>query len=480
LRDEMAINNPAFDHLIFIYYVSTFIFVLIPFIIYYFKSKAFMRPISTDKKIKIILIAFVFFASFLIIDQLSREDSNITSINSDFNIIRHPSEFFWVNMFFLIGYLIILSYTWNTIFSYEIIIPSTLPTAALERLNEKTSKKLGARTYRNTQQSGADAYFNGSFFTRFDVFLDVTKDPEKGISVHLVNSLRNLRILGVFGFLIYFPLINIRSEQIPPKTMSEVEILTWVVQLFQNTYKIDVVFWFICIGIFFCLFGVTLSAIEENILIEFEEAFKEVKLGQAIGLKKPKITKKLPDKPDLSIDEIRSKALAKKEAATKKLELEKKERIDKILGEKKEEKSVNPEVLRLEALIRSVKTILQSTPLQRVVKIEEIINLLGNKVKTTSEEVQSIIIGLLQKNELHGDYDIWKKEYSGGTPARRFVDKTLDSSSDFMEGLNTIKIKSDGSVEFHYNMGQNPYPDIDVKNKEQNTTKDKGKKAKKK
>ena len=94
--------------------------------------------------------------------------------------------------------------------------------------------------------------------------------------------------------------------------------------------------------------------------------------------------------------------------------------------------------------------------------MNELVNYFSKKVKTNTEEVESIVFGLIQRQEVEGSYNIWDKVYSGGTPARRFVDKTLEYADETMQGeLNTVKVKSDGSVEFYFST----IPDISDEDK---------------
>ena len=189
------------------------------------------------------------------------------------------------------------------------------------------------------------------------------------------------------------------------------------------------------------------------------------------------------------MDDIRQKAKERKEAMLKKLEAEKKEEIEKVMGEKidtikgdKLEKQINPEVLRLEALIRSVKTILRATPAYKVVSLEDLYNLLQQKVKTSLEEIESIIIGLKNKNEIKGEYDIWSKQYYGSNITRRFIEKTLNDPQS-LKGLESVKIRSDGSVEFNFHVLEDEeqnFTAMNVKSKLSSETREKPQKKSKK
>lgn len=432
----------AFLNLVSVYTILSIIFFFSPIIIYYFKSKAFQIELKILHYIIIIGYSALGLIIFLGIEYISRE--------SDFglNILQTPSEFLIINYIFLFLYFMFQSYSWNIIFAHEVIIPTESSQQKLIPILKRTNDYMGAKSYRVANQNDAEFFIPGSFYTRFDQFIQELEEP-KGFKVILINSSRNLRYLSLFQIFLLTPLLIVRSNQIPVQDQTASDMLKFSLQLSATPTQIDAVWWFLIVGLVFLFYALTLASASENILLKFEETFKKAKVDQVLSI--PNIN--IP-KPDLSLGGVKDKITDKKDSAVSQLEEQKRKRVDDVMGilhpKKEEVKQMDPDVLRLEALIFTVRTVLQATPSHRKISLDELFNYFSNKTKTTPEEIESIVFGLIQRKEVEGNYNIWDKVYSGGTPARRFVDKTLEYAENKQGELHSIKVKSDGSVEFYF------------------------------
>ena len=432
----------AFLNLIDIYYILSTIFFFSPLIIYYFKSKAFQIHLKFIHYLMILGYSFLGLIIFLGIEYISREP------DFGIDVIKTPSEFMIINFLYLFVYFMFQSYIWNIIFAHEIIIPTETKQTNLVPILKKTNSLMGASLYRVSNANGAEYYIPGSFYSRFDQFIQELEDP-KGFKVILINSTRNLRLLSLFQIFIIAPLLLVRSYQIPVQDVSASQMLTFSVQLSANPTNIDVVWWFLIVGMLFLFYALTLGTSSENVLLKYEETFKRAKIDQVLNIPSLNL-----NKPDLSLGGVKDKLGEKKDSAVSQLEEQKRKRVDDVMGilhpKKEEIKQMDPDVLRLEALIFTVRTVLQATPSHIKISLDELYNYFSGKTKTTPEEIESIVFGLIQRKEVEGNWNVWDKVYSGGTPARRFVDKTLEYADTLHGELSHIKVKADGSVEFYF------------------------------
>lgn len=450
----------SFSHLVLIYQTLGFLFFFSPLIIYYFKSKSFQIKITKLHYLLLIGYSTLGLMVFYGIEYVSRVSGDPSIQYSGMSLLQDPNEFLIVNLIFLLIYYMFQSYSWNIIFAQEIVIPTESKHEHLVPILKRTNDLMNARQYRFTNPNGAEYFIPGSFYTRFDQFIQELDNP-KGFKVILINSTRNLRFLSLFQTFLIAPLLIVRANQIPVQNLTAAQMLTFSFQLSTKPTTIDAVWWFSIVGIAFLFYCLTLGSSSENVLLKYEETFKKAKVDQvlnipSLNLNKPSLNL---NKPDLS--DTKDKLSDKKDSVVSQLELQKRRRVDEVMGilnpkkEEEEIKQMDPDVLRLEALIFNVRTVLQSTPTHRKITLEELTNHFTKKVKTTPEELESIVFGLISRKEVDGIYNIWDKVYSGGTPARRFVDKTLEYAENLQGELNSIKVKSDGSVEFYFKTEEN-------------------------
>ncbi|MFW9928898.1 MAG: hypothetical protein ACFFD1_05880, partial [Candidatus Thorarchaeota archaeon] len=440
-------STVAFDHLTYVYTIIVAIFILIPYIIYYLMSKTFSTDLKQKINIKFYSISLLFFSLFLIVELLSRESSWL-----GIYLIKDPSEFFWISTFLLAIYLYMERPLWDHIYFQRTFIESNLSDEKLVPIVQKTCGKLNGKVYRIPQVNDAYSSVGAGFLTDFDLRFDIgtNQSGKHGIEVDILNSLKNQRIIAILLFILFLPVILVRGQQIPVNTTitEEVQMLSWNLVIGSTTYTIDIVFWFVTGLILFCLFGLAVRTWGENLIIDFEEIFAKVKVEQAIKL--PKLSVDLPKTSLGDIkDNLDAKIEAKRNSTAELLENEKKQEISNIIGDrmdliKDKKEKINPEVLRLNALIQNIKKILRTTPIHKEISIKDIYAVVGKKTKTDESEIESIVIGLITKNEVKGEYDYWNKKYLGGNSIQRFIQKGLESSDTFMDKINSIKVKSDG------------------------------------
>ncbi|MFW9930018.1 MAG: hypothetical protein ACFFD1_11550 [Candidatus Thorarchaeota archaeon] len=449
-------DQSAFIHLTQVYDIAIVLLIISPYIIYYLKTRTLDVHLERKYVFLIFLYSISFAIIFLVVDLIAQESSWL-----QIYIIRQSSEFFWITLLLLLFYLYFLSFVWNAVFLKSLVIETDLSPDILKQLISRTNKKMNLQNYPLKYQTNALGYLPGSFFSRFEFQIFQNSNPKSNIELFSSNSSRNFRILSLLSLAIFFPLLIARSIQIPfnpnDASLTASKMLSIDFVLFQRSQSIDTVFWF-AIGYLILIFlGVTIAAVQENLLIEYEQKFHSLKTEQAISLPKLNI-----DKPELDIQEFRSKLIQKKKKSADLIERRKNEEIKRIIGDKVDiarSKDVNPEVIRLDALIRSVKNILLSTPIQKEISLEEILSLININAKTSTDEIESIIIGLIAKNEVKGEYNIWEKNYQGGTSVQRYINKSLEHPDFIKNNVQSFKIKSDGSLEIYFNKNEENTPE---------------------
>ena len=207
----------------------------------------------------------------------------------------------------------------------------------------------------------------------------------------------------------------------------------------------------------FIFFNLLLAFTCENLVFQREEVYKKSLLDLKITKPDLKISKPdldeirrkaraklgIPEKKP-SLEEIKRKAKEKYDLSIQKTEKEKQESIDKILGraDSKLNKQISPKIIRMEILIRETRKILNATPEVNSVKLGDIVNMLGSE-KTKSDEIEQIVIGLVNRKEVRGEYDIWTKEYSGGNAKTRFINRTLEDLKIDKEEISSLNVSGD-------------------------------------
>src|SRR3972149_11466186 len=130
------------SHLGQVYFALAVLFLGLPYITYYFSPKTLRTRLAPQKLAFIILYSVLFGVLFLTAEFFTLDSPWAIS-----SIIRHPSEFFWINFFLLMVYLIFFDRIWDSMFHYSMIVESKLPVDALGRLAKQTVSKTNARLY---------------------------------------------------------------------------------------------------------------------------------------------------------------------------------------------------------------------------------------------------------------------------------------------------------------------------------------------
>jgi hypothetical protein len=289
-------------------------------------------------------------------------------------------------------------------------------------------------------------YVPGAYYLTYHLSVLIgEKDKETNLSkinFTFSHSVRNLNILKFLVFLMFGVILFARSQ--------------WTLQPLVLGTIVDAEIIFTVLAVGFIFFNLLLAYTCENLVFQREAAHKKFVLDfNKLSMKKPDLADireraraKLgiaDEKP--SIDDIKRRAREKLDLSVQKAEEEKKERIDTILdrADSTLNPQISPDVIRIETLIRETKKILNATPVAASVKLEKVVEMIGVK-KTTIEEIESIIIGLVNKREVRGEYDIWNKLYAGGTAKTRFINRTLENLEIGKDDLNSLNVSGE-SVE---------------------------------
>ncbi|MHA2173174.1 MAG: hypothetical protein ACXAB7_25245 [Candidatus Kariarchaeaceae archaeon] len=66
------------------------------------------------------------------------------------------------------------------------------------------------------------------------------------------------------------------------------------------------------------------------------------------------------------------------------------------------------------------------------------------------KQIEQIIIGLIERKEVTGAYDIWKGVYSVGDSSSQFIERTLQNLDLTVDDLEYIKVNRSGEVEIRF------------------------------
>jgi hypothetical protein len=212
---------------------------------------------------------------------------------------------------------------------------------------------------------------------------------------------------------------------------------------------------FFTLGVFaFIFFNILIASACENLVFQREDLHRKALVNlKQMSFSKPDLEEirnraraKLgivDEKPDL--EEIKRRAREKLDLSVERAEKEKEERIDKLLdrAEDKFTPQIKPEIIRMESLIREVKKILNATPEANSIQLSDIVKMLGGSKKTKSDELEQIIIGLVNKREVRGEYDIWTKSYIGSNIRNQFINRTLKNLEIKKEEITSLSISGD-------------------------------------
>ncbi len=194
----------------------------------------------------------------------------------------------------------------------------------------------------------------------------------------------------------------------------------------------------------------SIEQIHRGVILELAKRELQAKQkGEAkLGLKKPEL-----EKPDL--EEAKKKAEKIKEMKAKQALEEKqkrlRDRVKSVFGDEastdEELKNVDPELIKRQALISKVKKILKATPVGMEVSLKQITEKAGHD---NPDEIELIIISLIDRNEVGGQYDIWSQTYVTGTTSIRFIEKMLRNLELVPDEIEYLRLNKGGDVEIRF------------------------------
>ncbi len=417
------------------------VLAIVPFISLYFMPKSYLR-INRRMLLRAIVQGLIFVIVMVFLEYLASNSQEVLS--------KPLSE----TQFFIFGALLLAAYSYY----FSIVFCRVLDLQTIIKEEESVSQRIVEKNlssalmslrakefrsnWRTLQKSRPSYLVPGPIYLNYHVSIEYNQtEINKSTLVTLVQSPRNAQVYRILAFISGVLMLFARAQDIEKPN----------IRTFIELENVDAQLWFTVGIIILLLFTVGLVFFAEMLILVMEENYNKAVRGEALSfaLKRPKV----PEKPEVDVEEVRRKARERLERSRKKAEEERTKQIEKVMGRvsKEEDKGtgVNPEVVRLEALIREVQNILIATPPHQIVTTGEIARIAGGK--TNEKEVESIIIGLLRRKEIRGRYNIWNKTYQGGDESERFIErKLLELAEGDTKNLSRLKIGADGSVEFQF------------------------------
>ncbi|MHA2297778.1 MAG: lamin tail domain-containing protein [Candidatus Hodarchaeales archaeon] len=441
-------NQSGYDrHVVEVFYFALGVLFALPFITMYFIPKTYTRSLTRKGLGRLVVLDAIFLVGFFVIELLSNPDNPIPIIPDRPLLQPNTPEFFIFSSLWLVAYLLRFLPHFLNLLQQSIVheLDSDITYQQLEKIVEQTIIKLrGSRLEHLESQPGILLFkVPGSYYLNFivsGVIGERNPDTKRNtITFTFIHSARNLNMLKILSLVLFEIIIIARSE--------------WTLTPDIIGYIVDAEIFFTLLVFAFILFNLLIAYTCENLVIQRETAHRTSLLDLKMNFSQSsleEIKQRAKEKLGIqttkpSIEEIKQKAREKVDLSIKKAEQEKKERIDKIIGtaDSKVNKAINPEIIRLEALIRETKKILNATPEASSIDLEKVVDMLGGTDRTSTEEIEQIVIGLVTKKEVRGEYNIWKKSYSGGNTKSRFVNRTLRSLDIKKEEIASLKVSGD-------------------------------------
>lgn len=421
--------------------ISMAVLAALPFFSLYFMPKSYLRT-NRSALFRTIALGLVFLSLMIILEHLAGKKAEINGWE-----IKRLTE----SQFFILGTLLLMIYCYYFSNSFcralnmeiKIVEKGGVSRRVIEDSINFAFKALRGRDFRpnwrTLQPTRPSHLIPGPLYLNYHVFTEYGHEGNQmSTLIHLGQSPRNAQVYRILVFItgVFMLFARAQSSERPD------------IRTFVRLKNFDAQLWFTVGALVLLLFSVMLVFFGEMAILEMEEYYNKAIRGEAASLapKRPKI-----EKPEIDIDDVRQKAKARLEGQRKRVEEEKKKQIENVMGRLPEEEksSLNPEIIRLEALIREVQSILFSTPPHRVVSAAEISKKVG--AKSTETEIESIIIGLVRRKEVRGRYDVWNQVYQGGNESEKFIEhKLLELADGDTKNLSRLKIGADGTVEFQF------------------------------
>lgn len=436
-------------HVADFFYVALIVLLILPFLTIYFLPKDNTPFLKAKNLVKLFIFNLFFCSGFLIIELLA----NPTKPLFGFLILQpETSEYFIITFIWLIVYITTFYPYFLSLLKQSIIYTSDANYNQTKNAIQDSIVKL--RGKRIKQNENIPNFFQyiipGAYFLIYnlDILIEDKEDERNQIKIIFTfkHSIRNLNMIRVLVFALFGIVVLARSE--------------WNLEpFFMGTIINSQIFF--TLGVFaFIFFNLLITSTIENLVFQREALYRKAlvdlrkleiskpdleaireRARAKLGLIKPKLG--LDEKPDL--EAIKRKAEEKLNFSIARAEKEKEEKIDKLLdrADTRLNPQIKPEVIRMESLIREVKKVLNATPEADYVKLADIVKILGGLKKTSNDEVEQIMIGLVNKREVRGEYDIWTKSYSGSNTRTRFINRTLKNLEVKKEELSSLNISGD-------------------------------------
>jgi hypothetical protein len=309
-----------------------------------------------------------------------------------------------------------------------------LLTESFKQIKTRLNQKRGTAEYTSIIKSG--------YGNEYLLNVEMKSEPAtKTIYTSTPHGSSLWRFRALFLLSVYAPIFSLANDS-----------FTVTIPIFSNSVDAEVLF-FIFYAIM-VLFIFLLQSVQKNFFYEFEEVQKDVLREFAKKATETTTSRKVGiGKPDLKLDLEAAKERAEKiKSGSIKSSLDERqkkvrERVEGVMGSKKEEEGIDPELIRNQLLIRRIKTILKSTPIAMEVTLKDI----GEKIShKDTKQIEQIIVGLIDRKEVVGTYDIWKGVYSVGDSSSQFIEKTLQKLDLTVDDLEYIKVNRSGNVEIRF------------------------------
>lgn len=425
------------------FYTALIVLLLLPFFIIYLLPKNNTPHLNKSGILKLFLLNTFFLSVFLIMELVSNPlQENL------FIPFFHPdtSRFLIVSFLWLWIYVTILFPYYCDLLRQIVVYESKLDNQPLIVAISNSVEKLRGKRIIEREQIPNFFQFHipGAYYLKYklNVLIGERDDNSKltKVSFTFSHSIRNLNMIRILMIAIFGLVLIARAY--------------WTLSPPIMSVTVDSELTFTILVFIFVFFNLLLAFTCENLVFQREEVYKK-----SLTITRPdlKITK--PDLDEIrrkaraklaipeekpSLQDIKRKAQEKYDLSIQKAEKEKQERIDTILGraDSKLNKQISPEVIRMETLIRETRKILNATPEINSIKLEDIVVMLGSE-KTDIDEIEQMIIGLVNRKEVRGEYNIWTKDYSGGNTRTRFINRTLEDLKINKEEISSLNVSGD-------------------------------------
>ncbi len=308
----------------------------------------------------------------------------------------------------------------------------------------KSLKKMRAKITEESKNETLTAELRGPYGTDFAMKFTLMQDEGTRIVVgSKTGKSTATRFSTLYVLMLYIAVMVFSSNS-----------TALLVPLFDIPYNGQIAFAVVYIAT--VLFMVTENSAQSNIFFALDEVQKEVLIEMAkqsqkkLAERKQKMSIKKPEvKMDLSTAKQKAEEIRQRQYKQELEERRKKmqERVKGVIGDNEEDKMIDPELLKRKILIDRTKTILKSTPVYKSVTLEAVAKKLEHE---NHEEVENIIIGLIDRKEIRGTYDIWEQIYYPGDTNAQFIESTLRKMNLDKEDLEFIKVNKAGDVEIRF------------------------------